>query len=109
MTHLSYAKVPPQENKKNQTILRLLRAILHATPARIHTKGKITKIKRAPDLDFQLKMNHWLKASPWLTGINPRDAKMPKDGDDGFFPTTSNDLKPEVVNSSRKYRVRVLG
>ncbi|GJY16330.1 probable helicase MAGATAMA 3 [Tanacetum coccineum] len=102
MTHLSYAKGPPGGTRKTQTILRLLSAILHATPARIHTKGKITKIKRAPDLDFQLKMNHWLKASPWLTGINP------KDGDDGFFPTTSNDLKPEVVNSSRKYRVRVL-
>ncbi|XP_049407742.1 probable helicase MAGATAMA 3 [Solanum stenotomum] len=33
---------------------------------------------------------------------------MPIDGDDGFFPTSGNDLKPEVVNSSRKYRVRVL-
>lgn len=129
-------------------------------------RGKLTEIKRAPDLDFQEKyvsppaivldlkfchascffskpfnlvvyfrMNHWLKASPWLTGINPRDAKMPKDGDDGFFPTTGNDLvssvfsfffslylnlfgpymlpfyviqKPEVVTASRKYRVRVL-
>ncbi|GJT59551.1 probable helicase MAGATAMA 3 [Tanacetum coccineum] len=98
----------PPGTGKTQTILGLLSAILHATPARIHTKGKITEIKRAPDLDFQEKMNHWLKASPWLTGINPRDAKMPKDGDDGFFPTTGNDLKPEVVNSSRKYRVRVL-
>lgn len=58
---------------------------------------------------------------------------MPKDGDDGFFPTTGNELvsifhqlgllilqnyisannlffyqKPEAVTSSRKYRVRVL-
>ncbi|KAG5585046.1 hypothetical protein H5410_045480 [Solanum commersonii] len=33
---------------------------------------------------------------------------MPIDGDDGFFPTSGNDLKPEVVNSSRKYCVRVL-
>ena len=57
---------------------------------------------------------------------------MPVDGDDGFYPTTGNELvgsslcfvflqfkkiivqlhyylqKPEVVNSSRKYRVRVL-
>lgn len=33
---------------------------------------------------------------------------MPINGDDGFFPTSGNELKPEVVNSSRKYRVRVL-
>ena len=56
---------------------------------------------------------------------------MPKDGDDGFFPTTGNELvstcnmfsllilqiiysncwfyqKPEAVTSSRKYRIRVL-
>lgn len=38
------------------------------------------------------RIKHWTKASPWLTGINPRDAKMPKDGDDGFFPTTGNEL-----------------
>ncbi|KAG5550075.1 hypothetical protein RHGRI_015137 [Rhododendron griersonianum] len=54
------------------------------------------------------RYNHWEKASPWLSGINPRDAKMPENGDDGFFPTSGNELKPEVVNSSRKYRVRVL-
>ncbi|KAI7991318.1 putative helicase MAGATAMA 3 [Camellia lanceoleosa] len=56
----------------------LLSAILHATPARINTK-----------------YNHWEKASPWLSSTNPRDVKLPK-------------MKPEVVNSSRKYRVRVL-
>ncbi|GFY94817.1 P-loop containing nucleoside triphosphate hydrolases superfamily protein [Actinidia rufa] len=50
----------------------------------------------------------WGKASPWLSSTNPRDAIMPENGDDGFFPTTGNELKPEVVNSSRKYRVRVL-
>ncbi|VFQ59069.1 unnamed protein product [Cuscuta campestris] len=33
---------------------------------------------------------------------------MPRDGDDGFFPTPGNELRPEVVNSTRKYRVRVL-
>ncbi|KAK9069562.1 hypothetical protein SSX86_011466 [Deinandra increscens subsp. villosa] len=98
----------PPGTGKTQTILGLLSAILHATPARMHTKGKISEIKRGPDLHIEDKKQQWAKASPWLTGINPRDAKMPKDGDDGFFPTTGNDLKPEVVNSSRKYRVRVL-
>lgn len=79
------------------------------------------------------RYNHWAQASPWLSCSNPRDIIMPKDGDDGYFPTTGNDLvsynlliwlhswgiispnckfnffqKPEVVASSRKYRVRVL-
>lgn len=35
---------------------------------------------------------HWRLASPWLHSINPRDSLMPKDGDDGFFPTTGNEL-----------------
>lgn len=51
---------------------------------------------------------HWGHASPWLSNINPRDENLPTDGDDGFYPTTGNELKPEVVNSCRKYRVRVL-
>ena len=80
------------------------------------------------------RFNHWGRASPWLSSSNPRDDIMPIDGDDGFYPTTGNELvskfhyllfilviweshsfefqeftqKPEVVNSSRKYRVRVL-
>ncbi|KAK6119170.1 hypothetical protein DH2020_047102 [Rehmannia glutinosa] len=82
----------PPGTGKTQTILGLLSAILHATPARVHSN----------------KYNHWEKASPWLTSINPRDKIMPINGDDGFFPTSGNELKPEVVNSSRKYRVRVL-
>uniref|UniRef100_A0A0E0KQM1 Helicase ATP-binding domain-containing protein n=1 Tax=Oryza punctata TaxID=4537 RepID=A0A0E0KQM1_ORYPU len=50
---------------------------------------------------------HWMKASPWLIGVNPRDLIMPVDGDDGFYPT-GNELKPEVVSSNRKYRAHVL-
>ncbi|XP_071931172.1 probable helicase MAGATAMA 3 isoform X1 [Coffea arabica] len=99
----------PPGTGKTQTILGLLSAILHATPARVHSnKGKLSGVKRGPELALQDKYAHWEKASPWLVGINPRDELMPIDGDDGFFPTTGNDLKPEVVNSSRKYRVRVL-
>lgn len=98
----------PPGTGKTQTILGILSVILHATPARIHSKGKLTEIKRGPELPIQDKYNHWEKASPWLAGTNPRDAIMPKNGDEGFFPTTGNELKPEVVNSSRKYRVRVL-
>ncbi|KAK7852315.1 putative helicase magatama 3 [Quercus suber] len=65
-------------------------------------------MKRGPQLPIQEKYNHWVSASPWFIGGNPRDSIMPIDGDDGFFPTSGNDLKPEVVNSCRKYRVRVL-
>lgn len=38
------------------------------------------------------RYRHWRLASPWLVGTNPRDSLMPKDGDDGFFPTTGNEL-----------------
>lgn len=97
----------PPGTGKTQTILGLLSAILHATPARMHSK-RLREIKRGPELPIQEKYHHWIQASPWLNGINPRDEIMPFDGDDGFFPTTGSELKPEVVNSARKYRVRVL-
>ncbi|TMW99555.1 hypothetical protein EJD97_002376 [Solanum chilense] len=99
----------PPGTGKTQTILGILSAILHATPSRVHSnRVKLSSVKRGPELSMSDKYKHWGKASPWLGGINPLDQEMPIDGDDGFFPTSGNDLKPEVVNSSRKYRVRVL-
>ncbi|KAJ4951213.1 hypothetical protein NE237_028045 [Protea cynaroides] len=98
----------PPGTGKTQTILGVLSAILHAAPARVQSKGASRDVKRGPEFSIQEKYNHWIQASPWLTGTNPRDDIMPIDGDDGFFPTSGNDLKPEVVNSNRKYRVRVL-
>lgn len=99
----------PPGTGKTQTILGLLSAILHATPAGVQSdQGKLGGVKCRSELLIRDKYNHWEKASPWLAGINPRDALMPVDGDDGFFPTSGNDLKPEVVNTFRKYRVRVL-
>ncbi|XP_057503084.1 probable helicase MAGATAMA 3 isoform X1 [Actinidia eriantha] len=99
----------PPGTGKTQTILGLLSAILHAIPARVNSKGKTRGIKRGPEFPIQEnRYCQWGKASPWLSSTNPRDAIMPENGDDGFFPTTGNELKPEVVNSSRKYRVRVL-
>ncbi|XP_010267333.1 PREDICTED: probable helicase MAGATAMA 3 isoform X2 [Nelumbo nucifera] len=98
----------PPGTGKTQTILGLLSAILHATPERVQSKGALHDAKRRPLLPIEEKYRHWNNASPWLTDINPRDKIMPIDGDDGFFPTTGNELKPEVVNSHRKYRVRVL-
>lgn len=38
------------------------------------------------------RFNHWQRASPWLSGSNPREKTMPVNGDDGFFPTTGNEL-----------------
>ncbi|CAI9103934.1 OLC1v1002530C1 [Oldenlandia corymbosa var. corymbosa] len=83
----------PPGTGKTQTILGLLSAVLHATPARIHSdREKLGGVKRRPELTPQEKYYHWLKACPWLTGINPRDRLMPMDGDNGFFPTTGNEL-----------------
>lgn len=97
----------PPGTGKTQTILGLLSAILHASPGRVQSKGGLIGKKRT-ELSMEDRYHHWEQASPWLTGINPRDKDIPIDGDDGFFPTTGNDMKPEIVNSSRRYRVRVL-
>ncbi|XP_062109924.1 probable helicase MAGATAMA 3 [Humulus lupulus] len=98
----------PPGTGKTQTILGILSAILHATPARLHSRRGLLAIKRGPKLSVHETNNHWGRAAPWLGGSNPRDDIVPIDGDDGFFPTSGNELKPEQVNSSRKYRVRVL-
>ncbi|KAL6652887.1 hypothetical protein ACP70R_011812 [Stipagrostis hirtigluma subsp. patula] len=97
----------PPGTGKTQTILGLLSAVLHSAPARMQTKGGIDVQKHGPELDIEGKRAHWMKASPWLLGANPRDLIMPIDGDDGFYPT-GNELKPEVVSSNRKYRAHVL-
>ncbi|KAK1274911.1 putative helicase MAGATAMA 3 [Acorus gramineus] len=83
--------VGPPGTGKTQTILGLLSAVLHSSPAKVRSR-----------------YHHWIMASPWLTNSNPRDEIMPIDGDDGFFPSSGNELKPEIVNSNRKYRVHVL-
>lgn len=97
----------PPGTGKTQTILGLLSAVLHSFPSRMQSKGGLSVLSRGLELQLQDKYCHWTKASPWLTGVNPRDLIMPIDGDDGFYPT-GNDLKPEIVSSSRKYRVHVL-
>ncbi|XP_015631205.1 probable helicase MAGATAMA 3 [Oryza sativa Japonica Group] len=97
----------PPGTGKTQTILGLLSAVLHSAPARMQTKGGFDVKKHGPELDIEGKHAHWMKASPWLIGVNPRDLIMPVDGDDGFYPT-GNELKPEVVSSNRKYRAHVL-
>ncbi|XXG88664.1 hypothetical protein AAC387_Pa12g0854 [Persea americana] len=98
----------PPGTGKTQTILGLLSAILHSTPTRVQSKGGLSALRQRLDLPMHEKYSHWGKAAPWLTGTNPRDLIMPEDGDDGFYPTTGNELKPEVITSNRKYRVHVL-
>ncbi|XP_073364735.1 probable helicase MAGATAMA 3 isoform X2 [Aegilops tauschii subsp. strangulata] len=97
----------PPGTGKTQTILGLLSAVLHSTPARMQTKGGFNVQKHGPELDTEGKLANWMKASSWLLGANPRDLIMPVDGDDGFY-STGNELKPEVISSSRKYRAHVL-
>ncbi|XP_013606038.1 probable helicase MAGATAMA 3 isoform X1 [Brassica napus] len=96
----------PPGTGKTQTILSILGAVMHATPARVQSKEH--ELKRRVQMSIEEKYSHWALASPWILGVNPRDAIMPEDGDDGFFPTSGNDMKPEVVNANRKYRIRVL-
>ncbi|XP_058765700.1 probable helicase MAGATAMA 3 isoform X2 [Vicia villosa] len=98
----------PPGTGKTQTILGILSTILHATPTRVHSKSGTYELKHGLQLPIEEKRRHWKLASPWLHSVNPRDSLMPKDGDDGFFPTTGNELKPEAITSTRKYRVRVL-
>ncbi|KAI3952624.1 hypothetical protein MKX01_013586 [Papaver californicum] len=98
----------PPGTGKTQTILGLLSAILHATPTTLQSKGETLDIIRQVEMSTEEKYNHWMKASPWLYNCNPRDEIMPIDGDEGFYPTSGNDMKPEAVNSNRKYRARVL-
>ncbi|GJN02958.1 hypothetical protein PR202_ga20354 [Eleusine coracana subsp. coracana] len=70
----------PPGTGKTQTILGLLSAVLHSAPARIQTKGGLDVQKHGPELDIEGKRAHWMKASPWLFGGNPRDQIMPIDG-----------------------------
>ncbi|KAK1323850.1 putative helicase MAGATAMA 3 [Acorus calamus] len=98
----------PPGTGKTQTILGLLSAVLHSSPAKVRSRGDSHTSIRKAELPLQDKYHHWIKASPWLTNSNPRDEIMPVDGDDGFFPSSGNELKPEIVNSNRKYRVHVL-
>ncbi|KAK7250808.1 hypothetical protein RIF29_33507 [Crotalaria pallida] len=98
----------PPGTGKTQTILGILSTILHATPTRVNSKSRAIELKQGSQLPMEEKYKHWGLASLWMNSINPRDSLMLKDGDDGFFPTTGNELKPETVTSSRKYRVRIL-
>ncbi|KAH9325859.1 hypothetical protein KI387_006037, partial [Taxus chinensis] len=98
----------PPGTGKTQTILGILGAVLHAIPARMPSKGDTLTVQHRPELSFGDKFESWMKASPWMIGMNPRDMIMPMDGDDGFYPTTGNDFKPEVVAAKRKHRVHVL-
>ncbi|MCO5576307.1 hypothetical protein L7F22_030116 [Adiantum nelumboides] len=99
----------PPGTGKTQTILGLLSVVLHSTPARVPSKSGEHQLHVREDLSKDKKLTHWLKASPWLgkTG-NPRDLAMPSNGDEGFFPTTNNDFRPELVSAKRKHRVHVL-
>ncbi|ONK60305.1 uncharacterized protein A4U43_C08F16750 [Asparagus officinalis] len=96
----------PPGTGKTQTILGLLSAVLHSSPAAVQSRGSSAS-KHRFELPLQDKYRNWGKASPWLSGLSPRDLIVPTDGDDGVFPIR-NELKPEIVNANRKHRVHVL-
>lgn len=99
----------PPGTGKTQTILGLLSVVLHATPTRLPSKGGGWHLQARKEISFDDKLNHWLAASPWLgKSSNLRDLAMPMDGDDGFFPTATNEFRPELVSAKRKHRVHVL-
>ena len=50
------------------------------------------------------RVNHWGRASPWLSGSNPRDDIRPVDGNDGFFPTSGN----ELVSSTLRFMFLII-
>uniref|UniRef100_A0A7N0T4L7 AAA+ ATPase domain-containing protein n=1 Tax=Kalanchoe fedtschenkoi TaxID=63787 RepID=A0A7N0T4L7_KALFE len=93
----------PPGTGKTQTILGLLSALLHSTPGRVQSERGLRG--EVLDMPIEEKFNHWAKACPWLTGMNPRD-ELPTDG--GDFPINGNELKPEVIDPARNTRVRVL-
>ncbi|XP_020583755.1 probable helicase MAGATAMA 3 [Phalaenopsis equestris] len=97
----------PPGTGKTQTIIGLLSAILHSSPTSLHSNSGSFYVKQRPVMSIKERHNHWRKASPWLTGLSPRDLIRPIDGDDGFYPV-GNELKPEIVKSNRKYRMHVL-
>ncbi|GAB2213995.1 hypothetical protein Droror1_Dr00018325 [Drosera rotundifolia] len=88
----------PPGTGKTQTILGLLSGVLHATPVRRHDR----------DQSRSYRFCNFALTSPWMTGNNIRDMSMPVNGDDGFYPVTGNELKPDIVIGSCKYRARVL-
>ncbi|XP_047319403.1 probable helicase MAGATAMA 3 [Impatiens glandulifera] len=91
----------PPGTGKTQTILGILSVLLHATPMRIHAKGQIHELKRKAELSLVEKYSCWKKASPWLNAMNPRDLIKPKDGDDGFFPTSGNEMNQKLLPIAR--------
>nr|PNR52158.1 hypothetical protein PHYPA_008532 [Physcomitrium patens] len=85
--------------------LSLAFSALFCTP---HRNGDVS-IQHKLELTSTKRMDHWIKASPWLNeSVNPRDLIMPMDGDDGFFPTSTNQFRPESIAAKRKHRKHVL-
>ncbi|KAG1369817.1 hypothetical protein COCNU_15G001830 [Cocos nucifera] len=91
----------PPGTGKTQTILGLLNAVLHSAPGRVQSKGGISAPKHGSELQIQDKYCHWIKASPWLSGANPRDLIMPVDGDDGFYPTGNELVEQKLAGVDR--------
>ncbi|KAH8968929.1 hypothetical protein BDL97_02G009000 [Sphagnum fallax] len=99
----------PPGTGKTQTILGLLSVVLHSTPIKQPLMNGEVMFEQKPEISYSEKKQHWIKASPWIgQSVNPRDLNMPVDGDDGFFPTSGSQFRPETLGTKRKHRAHVL-
>jgi len=88
---LSRLFITPWEPSKNIISICVTKALIHIC----HSKYWFVFV-----IFYFGRYCNWTKASPWLTGLSPRDLIMPTDGDDGFFP-----IRNELVFSSKFSRV----
>ncbi|CAI7833455.1 unnamed protein product [Closterium sp. NIES-53] len=75
----------PPGTGKTQAILGLLSVVLHGRPA--HEMGDASNgaqhITHMTRLTWQQRQQQWVQASPWLHGVNPREAVQPDDEEEG--------------------------
>ncbi|CAI5501461.1 unnamed protein product, partial [Closterium sp. Naga37s-1] len=105
----------PPGTGKTQAILGLLSVVLHGRPA--HEMGDagngaqhITHMTR---LTWQQRQQQWVQASPWLHGVNPREAVQPDDEEEGGAGSSGGNVfgstqQVEVLGGHRKQRAHVL-
>ncbi|GJP43980.1 hypothetical protein CLOM_g3376 [Closterium sp. NIES-68] len=106
----------PPGTGKTQAILGLLSVVLHGRPAHEMGDAGTGSHPTAPLVRFtwQQRQQQWLLASPWLHGVNPRDAVEPDDEEEeegagssggNVFGSTQ---QVEVLGGHRKQRAHVL-
>ncbi|CAI7892383.1 unnamed protein product [Closterium sp. NIES-54] len=105
----------PPGTGKTQAILGLLSVVLHGRPA--HEMGDASNgaqhITHMTRLTWQQRQQQWVQASPWLHGVNPREAVQPDDEEEGGAGSSGGNVfgstqQVEVLGGHRKQRAHVL-